>query len=185
MIGAKRYLAAILISVAACGTSLAQKDPAYGTEDDLAFAGKLWQALEEARLLGEQGVYSTPHEGRNPHGAFLDTFTAAVPIDNQVHEVIIQRNYAGNQINRRAVADNPESWLHAVSVMLKRPGYSDKTKDWYWVQYGADGSVLKDEKNIPQAGAVAVGKSKGCIACHIMAPGGDMVFNHNRFSMPR
>jgi hypothetical protein len=181
----KYFLAIVLLSFAASGTVIAQKKPVYGTEDDLAFADKLWSALEEARLLGERGVYATPHEGRNPHGAFLDTFTAFVPIDDQVHEVIVQRNYAGNQINRRAVADNPEHWLHAVSVMLKRPGYSDRTKDWYWVQYGADGSVLKDETNVPQAGAVAVGKSKGCIACHIMAPGGDMVFNHNRFSSRR
>lgn len=77
------------------------------------------------------------------------------------------------------VANDPEKYLKAVTVMLKRPGYDAETKDWFWVKYKADGSIDTNPKGMKLAGKVAKGKPKGCIACHTAAPGGDMVFTSN------
>ena len=175
-------LMVVAIFLAASTVAYAESEQHYGGAEDVAFAQKLWVALEDVRLTGPHGVYSAPYAGKPPHGAFLETMTGVVEMEGELLPVIVQRNYAGNQINRRAVADDPEKWLHAVSVMLKREGYAPKGKDWFWASYAPDGALLRDKTNIPQAGKVAQGSSKGCIACHVMAPGGDMVFNHNRFA---
>jgi hypothetical protein len=50
------------------------------------------------------------------------------------------------------------------------------------VFFAADGSVLKNPKGMSLAGRVAKGMPQGCIACHTGAPGGDMVFNHDRYA---
>jgi len=61
-------------------------------------------------------------------------------------------------------------------------GYDPDDKDWFWVKYAPDGTVLTNPKGMKLAGRVAKGMDKGCIACHAGAPGGDMVFNHDKFS---
>jgi len=65
--------------------------------------------------------------------------------------------------------------------MFKRQGYDPENKDWFWVKYAPDGSILKNPKGMKLAGRVAKGMPEGCIACHTAAPGGDMVYNNNRF----
>ena len=47
--------------------------------------------------------------------------------------------------------------------------------------YRADGTLDKNPKGMQLAGRVAKGAAKGCIACHTAAPGGDMVFNNDRY----
>ena len=45
-----------------------------------------------------------------------------------------------------------------------------------------EGSLDQNPKGIPLAGRVAKGMDQGCIACHKAAPGGDYVFNHDRYA---
>lgn len=154
----------------------------FGQADDVAYAEKLWGELVNSRLVGKGALMSTPYAGVHPHGAILDTINTVVTVGSDTGPVIIKRNYGGKDVTKDKVADNPEKWLDAVTVMFKREGYDPENKDWFWVKYAADGSLLKNPKNMFLAGRVAKGSSKGCIACHKGAPGGDMVFNNNRFT---
>ena len=70
----------------------------------------------------------------------------------------------------------------AVTVMQRLQGYDPDNHDWFWVKYAPDGSILKNPKGMLLAGRVAKGnKKKGCVACHRAAPGGDMVYLHDRY----
>ena len=169
------------ISLAALlSTSAAFAEP-FGGADDVSYAGKLWTSMTEAGLVGSGAVMSTPYTGTHPHGAILDTIDAKTKVGRDEGAVIIKRNYGGEGVSKSAVADDPEKFLKAVTVMFKRQGYDPENKDWFWVKYAPDGSILKNPKDMKLAGRVAKGMPEGCIACHTAAPGGDMVYNNNRF----
>ena len=153
----------------------------FGGEDDVAFAGKLWDRLEARQLVGPGAVMSTPYQGQPPHGAVLDTIDATVTLDGHTGTVIIKRNYGGEGVSEQAVAEDPGTWLKAVTVMFRRPGYDADHRDWFWVKYAPDGGILTNPKGMSLAGRIGKGMDKGCIACHKAAPGGDLVFNHDRF----
>lgn len=153
----------------------------FGGADDVAYAGKLWQAMERAGYIGRDGLMSTPYTGVHPHGAILDTIEGKLSLDGQRDTLIVKRNYGGEGVNKQAVANNPEKWLQAVTVMYKRSGYDPETGDWFWVKFSPAGEVLKNPKGAALAGRVGKGGDAGCIACHKSAPGGDMVFNHDRY----
>jgi hypothetical protein len=154
----------------------------FGGADDVGFAGKLWQAMQSANLVGKDAIISTPYTGTHPHGAILDTIDAQVTVDGERNIVIIKRNYGGEGVGKANVANDPDKYLKAVTVMFKRAGYDTDNRDWFWVKYAPDGSVLKNPKGMSLAGRVAKGTPQGCIACHTGAPGGDMVFNHDRYA---
>jgi hypothetical protein len=154
----------------------------FGGSDDVGFAGKLWQAMQAADLVGKNAIISTPYTGTHPHGAILDTIDAQVTVDGERNIVIIKRNYGGEGVSKTNVANDPGKYLQAVTVMFKRAGYDADNRDWFWVKYAPDGSVLKNPKGMSLAGRVAKGMPQGCIACHTGAPGGDMVFNHDRYA---
>ena len=90
----------------------------------------------------------------------------------------------GRVVSKANVADHPKKYLKAITVMFRRPsGYDSENKDWFWVKYGPDGQIPKNPAGKSLAGRVAKGvKGKGCIACHRTAPGGDYVFNHDRYA---
>ena len=154
----------------------------FGGADDVGFAGKLWSSLQQSKLAGSGRIVSTPYQGSHPHGAILDTIDSQVTVEGKKGAVIVKNNYGGEGVSKKTVADNPDKYLKAVTVMFKRAGYDADNKDWFWVKYAPDGSVMKNPKNMALAGRVAKGMPKGCIACHTAAPGGDMVFNHNRYA---
>jgi len=162
-------------------TTVLAAAPPFGNKEDLAYAADLWQAMTEARLVGKNTITSTPYKGTHPHGAILDTMDTAITVNGHTGDVIVKKNFGGEGISKEEVANNPEKWLKAVTVMFRREkGFDSENKDWFWVKYAADGSVMKNPKGMSLAGRVAKGKDQGCIACHGAAPGGDMVFNHNR-----
>jgi len=67
--------------------------------------------------------------------------------------------------------------------MFKREnGYDADNKSWFWARYYPDGSLFKNPKGMKLAGRVAKGKKKACIACHVLAPGGDYIYTQNRYS---
>ncbi|EGV52794.1 hypothetical protein QQ73_01420 [Candidatus Endoriftia persephone str. Guaymas] len=154
----------------------------FGGKDDVDYAGKLWHNLSASGLVGEGAIMSTPYTGMHPHGAILDTIDATARVGSDEGVVIIKRNYGGTGVSKQAVANEPNKFLKAVTVMFKRTGYDPDNKDWFWVKYAPNGSVLKNPKGMSLAGRVAKGMPKGCIACHTGAPGGDMVFNHDRYA---
>lgn len=153
----------------------------FGGDQDVAFAGKLWSAMEKGGFIGKNAVMSTPYTGVHPHGAILDTIEGKLSVDGKTNILIVKRNYGGEGVSKQAVANDPAKWLKAVTVMYKRAGFDAETKDWFWVKFSADGKVLKNPKGVALAGKVGKGGNAGCIACHKAAPGGDLVFNHDRY----
>ncbi|RMG33451.1 MAG: hypothetical protein D6720_11400 [Gammaproteobacteria bacterium] len=176
------FIAGSLLAVGAASLVAPALGAPFGTRADVAYAGQLWSSLKYRHLVGKHAIMSTPYQGTHPHGAILDTIDGWTRVGNDAGPVIIKRNYGGPGVSKTAVANNPRKFLKAVTVMFKRPGYDPENQDWFWVKYGPDGSVLKNPKGMFLAGRVAKGTGKGCIACHKAAPGGDMVFNHDRYA---
>ncbi len=167
-----------LLTMAVTATAAAAP---FGSKADTDYASRLWQTMSSHNLVGDDAIISTPYTGSHPHGAILDTIDARVSIGGDRGEVIIKRNYGGEGVSKTAVANDPAKYLKAVTVMFKRPGYDAETKDWFWVKYAPDGKVLSNPKGMALAGKVGKGGSAGCVACHKAAPGGDLVFNHDRY----
>lgn len=153
----------------------------FGNEADVQDAKALWQVLKEERLVGPEMIHSTPYGGQHPHGAVLETLDTPVTVDGHTGEVIVKRNYGGSGVSKEAVANQPQEYLKAITVMFKREqGYDEENQNWFWAKYLPDGSLDKNPKNMPLAGRVAKGASVGCIACHQAAPGDDYVYNFDR-----
>lgn len=176
-----KKLTAIVLGSMLLGSGIVNAVP-FGTPEDLSYASKLWQNMEKGGLVGKGAIMSTPYTGMHPHGAILDTIDAHTSVGNDKGVVIIKRNYGGKGVSKQAVANDPGKFLKAVTVMFKRKGYDADNHDWFWVKYAPDGKVLKNPKGASLAGRVAKGMAQGCIACHKGAPGGDMVFNHDRYA---
>ena len=164
------YFGALLLAI---GTVNAAP---FGGEADVQYAKDLWTSMVNASYAGQDSIKSQPYTGQHPHGAILDTIEGPIKIGGKLHRVIIKRNYGGPGVSKETVANDPEKYLKAVTVMLKRPGYDPDNKDWFWAKYLPDGSLDKNPAGMQLAGMVAKGKPAGCIACHTAAPGGDMVF---------
>lgn len=166
----------LLISSLVLAVSASHAQP-FGGPEDTDYAAKLWQALTDANLVGDDAVESKAYPGQHPHGAVLQTIYTTLSMDGQEHELIVKRNYGGDGVSVNSVAENPGQYLAAVTVMYKRPGYDPDNNDWFWAKYLPDGSLDKNPKGMQLAGRVAkVDPPAGCIACHSAAPGGDMVF---------
>jgi hypothetical protein len=169
-------LIAISFALGAIGASAAP----FGGEDDTAYADQLWRALVRANLAGGNSLMSTPYTGSHPHGAILDTIDGKLAVQGQTDVVIVKRNYGGEGVSKQNVANNPSAYLKAITVMYKRAGYDADNQDWFWAKFKPDGSLHTNPKGMKLAGRIAKGMPKGCIACHTLAPGGDMVFNTDR-----
>jgi hypothetical protein len=163
-------------------TTAAVAAPPMGNAQDIADAKAVWTALTAQRLVGPKRVMSTPYKGQPPHGAVLDTIDSRLTVNGHTGAVIIKRNYGGSGVSKEAVADDPGKYLKAVTVMFKREkGYDSADRDWFWAKFKPDGSLHTNPKGIKLAGRIAKGMPAGCIACHQGAPGGDFVFNNNRY----
>ena len=168
-----------------CGasTSSAMDAPPFGDAASVDYAQKLWKALAARDLVGPDAIMSKAYQGQHPHGAVLDTIEGTVSVSGYTGAAIIKRNYGGADVSIARVADDPWRFLGAVAVMFKREsGYDAANQDWFWAKYQLDGTLHTNPKGMKLAGRVAKGQPKGCIACHQAAPGGDMVYNHDRFA---
>lgn len=175
------WLAALLLSGAA------QAAP-FGDKEDISYANSLWKALERTHLVGSDAIQTVPYAGQPPHGKILETLESTVTVHNNqagpngdTGVVIIKRNYAGEDASKESVANHPQQYLKAVTVMFKRQGYDPDAQDWFWVKFKPNGELHVNPKNMKLAGRVAKGMDQGCIACHKGAQGGDYVFNHDRY----
>ncbi len=177
----RTLLGAIGIGLMLSGFGAAAQQPPFGNDEDVSYSKALWSALTEANLVGENRTMSAPYTGQHPHGAFLDTLDSKVSVEGTTGPVLIKRNYAGEGVSKQAVWNDPDKYLQSVTVMFQREGYDPDNNDWFWVKYQPDGSLENNPKGVPLAGKVAKGMDQGCIACHTAAPGGDMVYGHDRY----
>jgi len=172
----------LVVFAVSASVGVANAAPPFGNPDDVKYAEKLWKALEKSRLVGKNSITSTPYKGTHPHGAVLDNMDSVVKVGHHKGAVIVKKNFGGKGVSKAAVANDPAKYLKAVTVMFKREsGYDAENKDWFWVKYGPGGKIMKNPKGMLLAGRVAKGMNKGCIACHKAAPGGDLVYNHDRY----
>lgn len=153
----------------------------FGTNEEVEYAASLWQQMAAHNLVGADAFYSTPYRGAAPHGDYLDTIDAYLELGGHRGRLLVQRNYTGNELSKAMVANDPGRYLGAVTVMYQREkGYDRANHDWFWVKYDPSGAVMKGGDGVALAGRVARGSKAGCIACHVAAVGGDMVFNNDR-----
>lgn len=130
--------------------------PPFGTPDDVKYAAALWKQLTDERLVGKNAITSTPYTGMRPHGAILDTMDSQITVKVHTGDVIVKKNYGGEGVTKEAVANDPDKWLKAVTVMYRREkGFDSNNKDWFWVKYAPDGTVMKNPKGMSLAGRVA------------------------------
>lgn len=177
-------VAATTLLLGACASEpmMEKSEAPFGGPDSVAYAGDLWRALEEARLVGSNAIETKAYPGQHPHGAVLQNVDGTLTVNGVTGPVIVKTNYGGDGASVESVTMNPSQYLAAVTVMFKRPGYDPENNDWFWAKYLPDGSLDKNPKGMQLAGRVAkVDPPAGCIACHSAAPGGDMVFTHDRF----
>ncbi len=152
----------------------------FGEPKDVTYAAELWRVLEDSRLVGADAIHSHAYSGIHPHGAVLTTAKTRIQVGSDVGTVIVKNNYGGDGVSPQTVANEPEKYLAAVTVMFERPGYDPDNNDWFWAKYLPDGSLDKNSMGIQLAGQIAKGDTEaGCIACHRAAPGGDMVFSRD------
>lgn len=176
-------LSACVAVLAACATTASSQMQPFGDEDSIRYAERLWSAMEAADLAGPGALVSKPYQGQHPHGAVLDTIEGTLSVGGHTGTLIVKRNYGGEGVSIDKVYNDPDRWLGAVTVMFKREsGYDPDNKNWFWAKYLPDGSLDKNPKGAALAGRVAKGMNAGCIACHTGAPGGDYVFNHDRYA---
>ena len=168
----------------ALGSSAAlAQDAPFGDAESVRYAEQLWSGLKARKLVGPGQVVSKTYTGQHPHGVVLDTIEGMMTMGAHTGPVIIKRNYGGDGATVASVANDPEKYLGAVTVMYRREaGYDPDNGNWFWAKYKPDGSLDTNPKGMQLAGRVAKGADKGCIVCHRAAPGGDMVFNHDRFA---
>ena len=140
----------------------------FGGPDDVAKAENLWSRMANYRSWSAPSGLEGFQEGKSPHGKYLKYYLNSTARSNPEAPgaIVVKENYMGKM----------SSSLGPITVMEKIPGYDPDNKDWFWVKFGKDGSIMKNPKNMKLAGRVAKGMSKGCIACHSNAGGGDYLF---------
>ena len=154
------------------------------SDQSKSFEARFWQYLLSnnyknwAPPAGQGGGF---FDGDSPHGKLHKLYlnrTAASDSDALIDEsVIVMENYQSNKT------------LESISVMLRSAGSNPLQKDWYWITYGPDGSVIGSaEQNnsdgpvemkpnasfVNTTGSLVAGS--GCTQCHRQAPGNDYVY---------
>ena len=151
----------------ACAMVTAASAQEFGTDADAAYAGLLWEVMQEGRLVGDNALYGFPYEGVDPHGALLETFYTEASVDGHTGTLVVKRNYGPAGVEIDSVIGAPAEHLAAITVMFRREaGYDADNQDWFWVKYLPDGTLDKNPAGVGLAGRVAKGGEAGCIACH-------------------
>ncbi len=176
----KKYMAVAATTAAllvATPFAMAQNMAPFGSDEDAAYAAKIWNAMKEQRLAGDNMIHTFPYDGTDPHGKMLETFYSTATIDGHTGALIVKRNYGPEGVETDQVLGDAGKHLGAVTVMYKREeGFDSDNQDWFWVKFLPDGSLDKNPKGMRLAGKVAKGMPKGCIACHSGAGGDDYLF---------
>ena len=111
---------------------------------------------------------------------FVRLYYNIVNIDGMPYHVVVKDNFGGEDVTLDTVKAAPADYLMAVTPMVQREaGYDDENRNWFYVKYGADGSIDANDKGMAMAGRVAKGMPVGCIACHAKAGDGDYLFTND------
>lgn len=176
-----------IVSVAHAGDvtdkSMAEVTPPFSGPANVAYAQEIWKALVAANLIGPKSLVSHPYFGNAPHGGVLEYFEQEMTIDGVSGAMLVKKNYKGETGEDEALAavlNDRLGLIDSVTVMFKREdGYDPEHKNWFWAKYLPDGTLDKNPKGMQLAGRAAKGADVGCIACHVAAPGDDLVFTHD------
>ena len=158
--------------------SMSKMMPPFGNTNDVSYAHELWNKLE---MMGFNSKASKLYTGSPPHGKVREVLEGKV--DGNL--IVLKRNYGGKGVSVDSVSSDRSKYLKAITVMAKRPGYDPDDKDWFWVKYAPDGTIMKNPKGMKLAGKVAKGMPVGCIACHAAAPGNDFLFIQDKEISPK
>jgi len=180
-------LAPLLAAAAAlCGAHVAAQDDApddaparapAGTEADVAYAGLLWDVMQQADLAGDGAIQALPYPGESPHGAMLQTFYTTGTVEGRSGALVVKRNYGPAGVTASEVLEAPGEHLGSITVMFRRAeGYDPENRNWFYAKYGADGTLDQSPGGAPLAGRVGKGADSGCIPCHAGAGGDDFLF---------
>ncbi len=166
----------LLVFIFAFSFNNPQKIP-FGGEDDIKFGNDLWKAVSGYESWLTKSNY---YEGHQPHGKILRNYFSIVAVEGKNYPVIIKDNFGGEEATTTTVSENPDDYLVAVTIMVKRAdGYDSDNQNWFWVKYKPDGTIAKNKKDISLAGRVAKGMDSGCIHCHSEAKGGDYYYSND------
>ena len=166
----------LLLALFAQKRALAQ-DMKFGGSEDVAFANKLWKAMDGYQ---DWRLTTAVYDGQSPHGKFLRLYSTYVTVDSKSYPIIVKDNFGGRGATKKRVERDPADYLKAITIMLEREeGYDPGNDNWYWVKYGPDGTILKNEPGMLLAGRVAKGMKKGCISCHVNAEGNDYLYSND------
>lgn len=180
---AKSILLTLVLGAGVALPASAQDQPPFGSEEDVDYAAKLWQELDEAELVGEDPIRTMPYEGTEPHGAILEYLERPITVDGHSGTAVVKKNYLGEDVSVENVINAPGDYLDSVTVMYRREmGYDPDNANWFWVKYNPDGSPQTNPQGMQLAGRVAKGMDQGCIACHQVAPGDDYTYSHDKWT---
>jgi hypothetical protein len=176
-------LSAGLVLALASSAAIAQSPPFSGAAD-VAYGNHLWEHLVKEKLAGKNRFHPMPYETPAPHGSFVETMDGRITVNGHTGIVIVKNNLGKRDVTKiEEVTDNPEKHMDSVTVMFQREnGYDADNKNWFWAKYSPAGKLLKNPKGMALAGRVGKGGDKGCVPCHSNAPGGDMVYIHDRYA---
>jgi len=170
-----RIALVVLITISAVGAQSERQW--YGGADDVAFAKDLWSAMLQAGFVGSDATPGNPYVGTHPHGAILEVGIHTVTVRGVANTVVAKRSYRGIGATVEDVEADRASYIQDVTVMFKREaGYDPVAQNWFWAKYNPDGTLDATPNGVELAGRIAKGKPKGCIACHLKASGGDLMF---------
>jgi len=158
--------------------SVVGQDMPFGGSDDVEFAKNAWEELKGYEDWKMQSDY---YEGQSPHGDYVKIYYSMITVDNTPYHVVVKDNFRGDDLTVETVANAPDDYFASATVMIQMDdGYDPKNNNWFWVKYGADGSIMTNPKGMALAGRVAKGSGQGCIACHANARDNDYLFSNDR-----
>ena len=148
---------------------------AFGGPADVKFSEQLWQAMTDARLVGNQSITAMPYQG-SVHKTILVTLDSTLGVGDHTGAVIVKKMYQGPDVSIESVFDDPAKNLKIVAVMYQREkGYDPDNQDWLYVKYNPDGTPQLNKK-----GMLMAGRAGKCISCHESAPGDDYIYSYDR-----
>lgn len=163
--------------------SAAETTPPFSGQANVEYARALWQAMADARLVGEDSIVTYPYEGTPPHGKVLEYLETDFSFAGRTGTLIVKKNYAGEgdiEELEHAILEDRMPYLDSVTVMFRRAeGYDPDNQNWFWAKYAPTGALATNPKGMALAGRVAKGADQGCIACHQAAEGGDYLYSRN------
>ena len=148
---------------------------AYGKKSDRQLAKELWKALRSNRMVGRERINVHAFEGKRPHGAVQQIYTATIKVKGRQGRAIVKANHTKKGVTVQNVYDSPNKYLSGYTVMFaNKPGYDPENNDWFWVHYRTDGRVNQAANGLAVAGRVGKLSDYGCISCHRKIGGDDL-----------